>query len=713
MMLLNLSKLNTSKLRVPKNRLKSALVFIALLPLSACQIKVIDDNMTNKINNPSNDNRMDLSDVALSGKALSGITFSDLEKQIAQKMSLDIRYFCPNIDGKQSVKTSLHCRQPTTVLAPELANMITETNIGGIVLFAENVVETEQIVRLTSAIQQAALKSSIAKPIIISVDQEGGRVARFAKMTGFSGNMAIGASYDQHGTHFAQQVNSTIAKELNVLGINNNYAPVIDVNTNAENPVINTRSFGENPLKVAELGLVALKAIQQAGVMGTLKHFPGHGDTHVDSHLGLPRVDHDLATIERVDLAPFSWAIKHSKPAMIMTAHIQYPALDSSTFTSKSGEQLIRPATMSKKILTDLLRNKMAFDGIIATDALDMAGVTHFFTPVEATVETFIAGADLAVMPFKVRTPSDIEDFKQFIKDVSAEISKRVQLGQLTFDDIDQSVARLTKYKNQYINIQNSSFDFETGSQLDSQLESQLASKIAKAESVIAKAEHLATEQALADAAVTILKNNSLTSLESLIPLKQKVFNNVHLIVANQQELLALEGSLHALSQQGVITIKSLTSYIASINSSETDKAVTDQVDKQNITDADIVIATLDVKMASLVDLGGMDDALVSYGSAQEKQQKRTYEALLQQQLAYSQQQKVPSILIAKGSPYLLSDYSKFTDAVLLNFDDRIYADESSREGKNQIEMVSPGIKTSIQVIFNQQLAKGVLPVSL
>ena len=665
-----------------KKTMNLALIFIALLPLSACHIKAIDNNMTNKINNRSNDNRM----------ALSGITFSDLEKKIAQKMSLDIRYFCPDIDGKQSVKTSLHCRQSTTVLAPELAKMITETNIGGIVLFAENVVETEQIVRLTSAIQQAAVKSSLAKPIIISVDQEGGRVARFAKMTGFAGNMAIGASYDQHSTHFAHQVNSTIAKELNVLGINNNYAPVIDVNTNAENPVINTRSFGENPVKVAELGLVALNAIQQAGVMGTLKHFPGHGDTHVDSHLGLPRVDHDLATIERVDLAPFSWAIKHSKPAMIMTAHIQYPALDSSTFTSKAGEQLIRPATMSKKILTDLLRNKMAFDGIIATDALDMAGVTHFFTPVEATVETFIAGADLAVMPFKVRTPSDIEDFKQFIKDVSAEITKRVQLGQLTFDDIEQSVARLTKYRSEYIQLPEISVE----------------QQIVKAINVIAKDEHLAIEQALADAAVTLLKNNALTSLDPLIPLKQKVFNNVHLIVANPQELLALEASIQALSQQGVITINNLTSYVA-----ETDKAVTDQVDKQNITDADIVIATLDVKMASLVDLGGMDDALVSYGSAQEKQQKRTYEAFLQQQLAYSQQQKVPSILIAKGSPYLLSDYSKFVDSVLLNFDDRIYADESSREGKKQIEMVSPGINASIQVIFNQQLAKGVLPVSL
>lgn len=668
---------------MPFNYVKTALLLVVLFPLSACQIKATDTDMTNKTAQNSASN--------VSSERTNANVFSALEQKIAQKMSLDIRYFCPDINGKQSVKTSLHCRQTTTVLPSELAHMITDTNIGGIVLFAENVVETEQIVRLTHAIQEAALNSSVGKPLIISIDQEGGRVARFAKMTGFAGNMAIGASYQQHGTYFAQQVNSTIAKELNVLGINNNYAPVIDVNTNAKNPVINTRSFGEDPLKVAELGLVALNAIQQAGVMGTLKHFPGHGDTHVDSHLGLPRVDHDLATIERVDLAPFSWAITHSKPAMIMTAHIQYPALDSSTFTSKSGDQLIRPATMSKKILTDLLRKKMAFDGIIATDALDMAGVTHFFSPVEAIVETFIAGADLAVMPFKIRTPNDINDFKQFIKDVSAEISKRVERGQLTFDQIDQSLARLTNYKNQYIKLPTSTLEVQ----------------IAKAEKVIATEGHLAIEQSLADAAVTILKNNS------LLPLKKKAFNKLHVIVANEQELAALTNVLDTLTQQGKLTINKLTSFVAAKGMTSTINA--EIANKQMISDADIVIATLDVKMASLVDLGGMDDALVSYGSEKDKKQKRTYETLLQQQLSYSQQQKVPNVLIAKGSPFLLGDYSQFADAVLLNFDDRIYPDKNKKNHsvQSQVPMISPGISASVQVIFGHKQAKGVLPVSL
>jgi beta-N-acetylhexosaminidase len=106
------------------------------------------------------------------------------------------------------------------------------------------------------------------------------------------------------------------------------------------------------------LGAVAVTAIQAQGIMATLKHFPGHGDTHIDSHLGLPRVDHSRALIDKVDLAPFAWAIKHTQPAMIMTAHIQYPALDSSVFINETGDSFIRPATMSRKILTDLLRQK-------------------------------------------------------------------------------------------------------------------------------------------------------------------------------------------------------------------------------------------------------------------------------------------------------------------------------------------------------------------
>ncbi|MCW8832989.1 MAG: glycoside hydrolase family 3 protein, partial [Colwellia sp.] len=387
----------------------SALVGFSLLPLSSCSNMPVEDN-----------------------NQAARLMFTDFERKIAQKLVLDIRYFCPDKPKKVGL-----CQQGVTKLPKALADLVQEADIGGVVLFAENLIDNQQVIQLTTDLQQAALASKSGKPLIISIDQEGGRVVRLPQATKFAGNMAIGATYAKNKTKFATLTSEVIGAELGALGINNNYAPVIDVNTNADNPVINTRSFGENPQQVAELGAAVVEGLQSQGMMATLKHFPGHGDTNIDSHLGLPRVDHDLATIEQNDLAPFKWVLKHSQPAMIMTAHIQYPALDSSTFTNKEGGETIRPATMSRKILTDLLRNEMAFSGIIATDALDMAGVVHYFDDVSAAVETISAGADLVVMPFKVRSPEDVDKFKRFVIAVSEKISASIANGELSMNEID------------------------------------------------------------------------------------------------------------------------------------------------------------------------------------------------------------------------------------------------------------------------------------
>ncbi|KGJ91631.1 glycoside hydrolase family 3 protein [Colwellia psychrerythraea] len=650
----------TLLIKTPIHLIVRTLIIIISLALGACQSQAIEKNMTTKSNH---------------------LVFTEFEQQIAQRMSLDIRYFCADINGKPSVPTSKHCRQAVTVLPNELAQLIRSTNVGGIVLFAENVQEIAQVVKLNHDIQQAALQSPQAKPLIISMDQEGGRVARFTKMTTFAGNMAIGASYQQHGTHFASQVNGVIAKELKALGINNNYAPVVDVNTNVDNPVINTRSFGESPEQVAELGASAVNAIQAQGVMATLKHFPGHGDTHVDSHLGLPRVDHDRTTIDKVDLAPFAWAIKHSDPAMIMTAHIQYPTLDDSVFVSKNGEKLIRPATMSRKILTNLLREDMAFEGIIATDALDMAGVSHFFSEVEAVVETFIAGADLAVMPFKVRTPADIVAFNDFIKAVAKSLRQRIEQGNYHAEEFKESVARLNKYKEQYVDVSDLS----------------LAQQILTAKSIIANDHHLDTEQALADAAVTVLKDNQ------RLPLNATTIKHIHLVVANQRELEALNyATANALAK------KLSKSELAAVKVS-TFVAETNQFDAQAeslLAQSDVVIATVDIKTASLVDLGGMDDLKPSYGSAAQQQQKLSYATLLKQVLIVANKIKTPAILIAKGSPFLINEYSELADTVLLNFDDRVYLDINQ-------QAVSPGFNASMAVIVNEVKEQGQLPVTL
>ena len=607
--------------------------------------------------------------------------FSDLEKQIAAKIALDIRYFCAT-KPKQG-----NCLQPVTQLPGAIAEMITKTGVGSIVLFAENLVSTKQIIQLTHDLQQAAIKSELSLPLIISIDQEGGRVVRLPQATSFAGNMAIGATYRNHGVIFATDTSTVIAKELKLLGINNNYAPVVDVNTNADNPVINTRSFGENPQQVAALGVAAVNGFQQQGIMATLKHFPGHGDTHVDSHLGLPLVAHDLDTIAKKDIAPFQLAIDQSSPAMIMTAHIQYPALDDSTIENNIGEYIMRPATMSRKILTDLLRKKMGFDGIIATDALDMAGIAHYFDEVTAVVETFVAGADLAVMPFKIRSSQDIDKFYAFIKSVAKtlkqqakkNVDKNKKTNDFSLAEITQSVTRINRYKAKYIQPTTLA----------------ITDQIALAEEQIAQPNHLKLEQSLADNAVVILNNK-----QKKLPIDYINVARIHLFVLNWQEFGALKQAITDLWQ----SLGKLAPQISATVIADAD-AQAQIYQGKKLAKADLLIATIDTKIASLVDIGGAED-IDSQKYSLNKQDKVSYQQLLSQQLKQAKQKNVPSVLVAKGSPYLLHPYRDQTDIIIATFDDRIYEVDDTVS-------YSPGYQTSIAIIFGTQQLRGSLPVNL
>jgi len=646
-------------------------------------------------------------------KSLRQLT--NFERLVATKMALDIRYFCveapspepeslkPELTKPELTKQlvpSQACLQPVTKLPQALADMVTVTGLGSVVLFAENLVTTEQIIQLTHDLQQAAVRSPSGQPLIISIDQEGGRVVRLPHATSFAGNMAIGATYADHGVTFATKTSTVIAKELSALGINNNYAPVVDVNTNATNPVINTRSFGEDPQLVAELGAAAVIGFQQNGVMATLKHFPGHGDTHVDSHIGLPLVAHDLATIEKQDLAPFQWAINQSSPAMIMTAHIQYPALDNSTIMNNAGEKIVRPATMSRKIITELLREKMGYDGIIATDALDMAGIAHYFDEVTAVVETFVAGSDLAVMPFKIRKVEDIDRFYQFIKDVAQRLQQKTHHNALLSSDLSnelmQSIARINRYKAQYCQLPKIS----------------LAKQITLAKQLIAQPEHLALEQALADNAVV-----QLTTTKNILPVNVAEIHRIHLFVLNWQEFRALKQAIIYQWESAGKAVPEVSATVMAKGNTPLELALQS---REKLAKADLVIATVDTKIASavisLIDTGGAEDLLTPAISRRNEQGEISYGLLLSYQLSQAKKQKVPSVLIAKGSPYLLSPYIDLATTVLVNFDDHIYQkkdEEAYKKHGYKEQVYSSGYITSMAIIFGKQKVRGKLPISL
>ena len=245
--------------------------------------------------------------------------------------------------------------QDMTVLHDDVRKIIEDYNFGSVIYFANNIKTTEETFQMTLEIQAAATKDG-GIPLLIAADQEGGSVYRLGSGTALPGNMALGATYKINGTKYALEAGKIIGSELSVLGINTNLAPVVDVNNNANNPVIGLRSYSDDATIVGELASAAIAGMAEYNVIGTAKHFPGHGDTATDSHYGLPVVDKSLDVLLENELKPYLVAIDQGIE-MIMTAHILYPQLEGDKILSnKTGNYESVPATMSDDILTGLLK---------------------------------------------------------------------------------------------------------------------------------------------------------------------------------------------------------------------------------------------------------------------------------------------------------------------------------------------------------------------
>ncbi len=295
-----------------------------------------------------------------------------------------------------------------------IKEQVMRTRIGGVVLFAGNVYESTI---LLNELQQAS-----KLPLLVSSDFERGASFRIADTTSFPWAMALGATGSDN---FAYQEGLITAQEARALGVHWIFAPVLDVNNNPENPVINIRSYGEDPQLVARLGSAFIRGAHDGGVLTTAKHFPGHGDTATDSHLGLAVVQSNLARLEAVELLPFRSAIAAGVDS-IMTAHVAVPEI--------TGSSEI-PATLSEEILTDLLRNSLKFSGIVVTDALEMGGVANRYWSGLAAVRAIEAGADILLLPTNVATAVE-------------EIERAVKRGEITESRIDRSVEKILKAKS-------------------------------------------------------------------------------------------------------------------------------------------------------------------------------------------------------------------------------------------------------------------------
>jgi beta-N-acetylhexosaminidase len=320
----------------------------------------------------------------------------------------------------------------------ELLRQVRENHVGGILWATwSSVFESAFLIR--------RLQSVAKVPLLVSADLEAGIGMRFYDTTYWPWPMAVAATGDPD---LARREGEIVAEEARAIGLNQVYAPVADVNVNPDNPVINVRSFGEDPQEVARFVAAFVRGVESRGVIATVKHFPGHGDTRTDSHRSLPVLSVSRERLERVELVPFRAAIAAGAGA-IMTAHLSLPALDDEPAPVRPGgvaenpyahdavevaQNATLPASLSSKITGGLLRGELGFRGLVVTDALDMGGIVDHFDPGEAAVRAILAGADQVVKS----TDTDA---------AIAGVQRAVQAGRITRDRLDLSVGRILAAK--------------------------------------------------------------------------------------------------------------------------------------------------------------------------------------------------------------------------------------------------------------------------
>ncbi|MGW7161223.1 glycoside hydrolase family 3 N-terminal domain-containing protein [Paenibacillus taichungensis] len=452
------------------------------------------------------------------------ISYMTVSEQVGQMLMPDIRQW----NGK--VTTTVH---------EGLKRSIHDQDLGGLILFDKNIVDIRQLTTFTHDMQREA--GDI--PLFLSIDQEGGVVKRIPGGTNLPGQMALGATGD---TALAEAAGQLTGEELKALGIQINFAPVLDINSNPDNPIIGIRSFGSDADLVTRLGLATIKGLQQSGVIAAVKHFPGHGDTTVDSHLGMPVLTHNRARLDAVELKPFRDAIENGVE-MIMTAHIAFPAIDNEHVTSlKDGKSVPIPATLSKKVLTGLLRGELGYEGLIISDAFTMNAIAEHFGENKAVERAVSAGVDIILMP---KDPAVAHQT----------LVNAVKSGKIPDETIHASVKRILELKAKY--------------GLFERIQT-LAQKLTELNGIIGSKQHRAVEQEIAERAVTVL-----ASREGVLPDQIQQGDRVVILAAEQEQAKQLEKQL----KQAASNL-SLKTEISLIGQGKTNEAL------QAIGQADYVI---------------------------------------------------------------------------------------------------------------------------
>ncbi len=485
----------------------------------------------------------------------------------------------------------------------EIQRQIVENKVGGIVVFAGGVYETVHFVN--------RMQENAKIPLLISADFETGVGMRFEETVNFPWNMAVAATGNPE---FARREGVIVGKEARAMGVMQVYAPVVDVNNNADNPVINARSYGENPNDVARFGVAFMEGVQSQRIISTAKHFPGHGDTAVDSHRGLPIIDYDRKRLDAIELVPFK-AVIDAGIASVMIAHIALPQIDptvikpiknainTDTDSAFATENATLPATLSPLINTQILHKELGFKGLTVTDAMSMSGLTQYFTQDEAAVRAFLAGSDI------LEKPADVELTIKGLKDA-------VMSGRISQERLNESVKKILAWKHELGLFKNK------------------ITPLTEIDKVVSSDETRKLTDEIANNAVTLAKNDG-----NLLPL-EKGKKAVALCITNGEDRIFVGTMFNN-------TLRSL--------GLQAERVVIDE----RSTEADIKFAVSRIQKADVV-IGGLF-ARVRSGAKNSIGLPEAGVKVLNEAFALNK----PSIGISFGNPYLLRNLPQFNSYIV------------------------------------------------
>lgn len=545
--------------------------------------------------------------------------------------------------------------QPFTELNEEASAFLSSHKIGGMILFSSNCESIDQTVTLNRSLQEAAMNEG-GIPLFLAIDQEGGYVTHLSYGTVTPGNMALGAS-GKPG--LAQSSAGIIASELSALGFNIDFAPSLDINSNPANPIIGLRSFSDDGLLVSSLGEGFIRGLKDGGIIPCVKHYPGHGDTDTDSHTGLPVVNSTREELETGALVPFQKAA--SIPCdMVMTAHICFPNVETSTYTSiLDGQEVTLPATLSHVMVQEILRDEIGYEGVVTTDSLQMEAIKDHFDRKDAAALALNAGVDILLMPVVIENSDGFLDVDAYVSDI-VELVPEV----IPEERIDEAVRRVLTLK-------------ANSGVLDTDLSSDIETLKANAEELVGGYPNHTSERAIADQTVTVLKNDN-----GLLPMNG---GGTILFAAPQQvECDALRFGYERL--MGEVNLAFFARYVNYSYGREVNQVL------QELPNVSAVVITSWLDNMSQFD----PNESIMIPS-------------IQSVIQACHNQGIPCIVISAGLPYDLSCYEE-ADALLAVYNP---LGASYDETGRILPGYAPNLPAAIDILFGYAKPSGTLPVNV